>query len=91
MRTGSLMLEEYFHRLPKSPLRWPPSWDIPLAATILHPVLLLQEASCSKEVDEAISESTQNWDLAADVGQGRSVSSPSMETCGIVFYGSRSA
>jgi len=59
MRTGSLMLEEYFHRLPKSSLRWPPSWDIPLSATILHQVLLLQEASCSREVDEAIGEWAQ--------------------------------
>jgi hypothetical protein len=59
MQTGRLMLEEYFHRLPKSSLRWPPSWDIPLSATILHQVLLRHEASCSKEVDEAISEWAQ--------------------------------
>ena len=68
MRTGRLMLEEYFHRLPKSTLRWPPSWDIPLSPTILHQLLLHQEASCLKDVDEAIRKwvQTGNWRSMSD-------------------------
>jgi len=54
--TGSFMLGEYFHRLPKTDLRWPPTWDVLLRPSILHQLLLQAETPYSQEIDMAIEE-----------------------------------
>ncbi len=64
---GSFMLGEYFHRLPKTDLRWPPTWDVPLAPTILHDLLVQAEAPHAEEIDVAVEE----W---ADTGLWRPMS-----------------
>src|SRR5262249_20978591 len=53
---GRFMLEEYFHRLPKTDLRWPPTWDVPLSSILLHSLLIQAEAPYSDEIDRAVEE-----------------------------------
>jgi hypothetical protein len=56
---GSFMLGEYFHGLPKTELRWPPTWDIPLPPSIMHQLLLRAEAPYAEEINIAVEEWTR--------------------------------
>src|SRR5215471_18969423 len=53
---GFFMLEEYHLRLPKTDLRWPPTWDVPLSQILLDDLLLRAEAPYSDEIDLAVGE-----------------------------------